>query len=304
MDKNFVFYRCFLERGMASKGEPGLLAATEVVQAVCNADFQKNGLSMKCYPSSPHCYYKYAKTPKEGMYMLRAVKKTDMTTLDILIDTRLYPCFVMIEKNKDWLEETEEVKDTLEQVINDDADKFNWHVNLKEYKTDTTQNLEEFISALSYIKDQEDMYEKQHSPVHIGQIGQLILKVNGNNCYNEGVNEVKESKGETMSDVNSQISDVSQPDLQTMIESVNSVRDYFWSDSSLAVIFCVCRDYYGYANSMSQFERDFQCSEGLLSNAFRNNPYMRLNISKWEQNGVKARVMRLVYAYKEAVETS
>ena len=55
---------------------------------------------------------------------------------------------------------------------------------------------------------------------------------------------------------------------------------------------------------MSQFERDFQCSEGLLSNAFRNNPYMRLNVSKWEQNGVKARVMRLVDAYKEAVETS
>lgn len=304
MEKNFLFYRCYLEKGMAGDGEPGLLAATEVVQAVCDAGFQRNGLSMKCYPSSPHCYYKYAKNPKEGMYMLRAVKKTDMTTLDILIDTRLYPSFVMIEKRKDWQEEAEEVKGTLEKVINDDADKFNWHVNLKEYKTNTTQNLEEFFSAMSYIKDQEDMREKHYSPVHIGQIGQLILKVNGDNYYGEG---------ETMSDVRCKKSDVveegeevdvSQPDLQTMIESVNSVRDYFWSDSSLAVIFCVCRDYYGYANSMSQFERDFQCSEGLLSNAFRNNPYMRLHISKWEQNGVKARVMRLVYAYKEAVETS
>ena len=45
--------------------------------------------------------------------MLRAVKKTDMTSLDILIDTRLYPSFVMIEKHKDWQEELEEVKDTL-----------------------------------------------------------------------------------------------------------------------------------------------------------------------------------------------
>ena len=297
MEKNFIFYRCYLERGIAGDGEPGLLAATEVVQAVCDAGFQRNGLSMKCYPSSPHCYYKYAKTPKEGMYMLRAVKKTDMTTLDILIDTRLYPCFVMIEKNKDWQEETKEVRDTLEQVINDDADQYNWHVNLKEYKADATQNLEEFVSALSYLKEKEDKHEKQHSNVHIGQIGQLILRVNGDNHYHE---EWKDGKTEKLKEE----VDASQPDLQTMVKSVNSVRDYFWSDSSLAVIFCVCRDYYGYANSMSQFERDFQCSEGLLSNAFRNNPYMRLNVSKWEQNGVKARVMRLVYAYKEAVGTS
>lgn len=301
MNKNFIFYRCFLERGIAGDGEPGLLAATEVVQAVCDAGFQRNGLKMKCYPSSPHCYYKYAKTPREGMYMMRAVKKSDMTTLDILIDTRLYPSFVMIEKHKDWQEETEEVKNTLEQVINDDADKYNWHINLREHNTSTTQHLEEFISALSYIKDKEDVTEKHKSNVQIGQVGQLILKVNGNNYYHEGVESLTPDPsplGEGKE------GDMREPDLQKMVEGVNHVRDYFWGDSSLAVIFCVCRDCYGYANNMSQFERDFHCSAGLLSNAFRNNPYMRLNVSKWEQNGVKARVMRLVDAYKEAVETS
>ena len=73
-------------------------------------------------------------------------------------------------------------------------------------------------------------------------------------------------------------------------------------ESSLAVIFCTCRDCYGYANNMSQFERDFHCQEGLLSNAFRNNPYMRLHIDKWAQQGVKQRVLRLMEVYKEAVE--
>ena len=196
MNKNFMFYRCFLEREMAAEGEPGLLAATEVVQAVCDAGFQRNGLKMKCYPSSPHCYYKYAKTPKEGMYMMRAVKKSDMTTLDILIDTRLYPSFVMIEKHKDWQEETEEVRNTLEQVINDDADKYHWHINLREHNTSTTQHLEEFISALSYIKDQEDVPEN-HNHVKIGQVGQLILKVNGNNYYHE---ELKDERIEELKD--------------------------------------------------------------------------------------------------------
>ena len=183
MEKDYSFYRGYLKRELAGDGEPGLLAATEVVQAVCDAGFQRNGFSMKCYPSSPHCYYKFAKTPKDGMYLLRAVKKTDMTTLDILIDTRLHPCFVMIEKNTDWQDEKEEVKDTVELGINIGAEIFNWHIDLKEYHADSTHHLKEFISALSYVEDKGDnMHEKHNSSV---QIGQLILKVNGNNYYND-----------------------------------------------------------------------------------------------------------------------
>ena len=93
-----------------------------------------------------------------------------------------------------------------------------------------------------------------------------------------------------------------QPDVAMLLACVESVRQYFWKDSALAVIFCTCRDCYGYVNNMSQFEREFHCQEGLLSNTFRNNPYMRLHVDKWEQNGAKQRVLRLVEAYKRAVE--
>lgn len=117
--------------------------------------------------------------------MMRAVRKTDMMTLDILIDTRLFPSFVMIENHKDWQNEADEVRDTLEKVINDDAEKCNWHINLREYNTSTTQNLEEFISALSYMKDKEDVHERHNNHVNIGQ---LIMKVNGNNYYHDDAN--------------------------------------------------------------------------------------------------------------------
>ena len=93
-----------------------------------------------------------------------------------------------------------------------------------------------------------------------------------------------------------------QPEVTALVACVDGVREYFWSDSSLAVIFCVCRDCYGYTNNMSQFERDFHCQEGLISNTFRNNSYMRLPVSKWAQNGAKERVLRLVEAYRNAVE--
>lgn len=96
-----------------------------------------------------------------------------------------------------------------------------------------------------------------------------------------------------------QASDV--PEVKILVESVDEVRDYFWGDSSMAVIFGVCRDCFQYADNMRQFERDFGCVEGLISNTFRNNPYMRLAVGKWGQQGAKQRVLRLVDAYKNEV---
>ena len=90
--------------------------------------------------------------------------------------------------------------------------------------------------------------------------------------------------------------------LPMLVACVDDVRSYLWKDSAMTVIFCVCRDRYCYADNMSQFERDFQCQEGLLSNTFRNNPYMRLHIDKWKENGAKERVLRLVEAYENAVQ--
>lgn len=210
MIKDFFFYECHLERGMASEGDPGLFAATEVVRAACNANFQRNGFYMRSYPSSPHCYYKYAKLPKDGMYMLWAVKKTDLTTLDILVDTRMYPNLVMIESNTDWQAETEEVKDTVEQVISGDSNPYNWNVNLQEHRTNKTQHLDEFHSALSYMREPNYIYGDYNSNITLNNsnsmeqnsedfklkviqeltkgnvnIGQFIMEVKGNNNYYE-----------------------------------------------------------------------------------------------------------------------
>ena len=86
-----------------------------------------------------------------------------------------------------------------------------------------------------------------------------------------------------------------------LVECVDEVRPLFWGNSSMAVIFCVCRDCYHYADNMSQFERDFGCRENLLSTTFRDNPFMRVSSEKWPQMNVKQRVLTLVDAYKNAV---
>jgi hypothetical protein len=90
--------------------------------------------------------------------------------------------------------------------------------------------------------------------------------------------------------------------LPRLLECVEKVRGFFWGESSMAVIFCVCRDCFNYVNNMSRFEREFHCKEGLLSNTFRNNPYMQLPVERWEHSGARERVLRLADAYRKAVE--
>jgi hypothetical protein len=225
MDKNYSFYRCHLERRTASDGEPGLFAATEVVQAVCDAGFQRYETDMRSYPSSPHCYFKYAKTPRDGMFMLKAVKKTDMMPLDILIDTRIYPCFVMIEENTEWKELMGEVTDTLERMINDEAEQYNWHVKMQEFEAKVTQHLKMFISALAYLGDQEDTTEKHNGYIQIGQIGHLILKMNGNNYYNNDIGQESPTEGEE------EVSLLNNPDL------VEKLKPLFYNNEANVNLF-------------------------------------------------------------------
>ena len=123
------------------------------------------------------------------------------------------------------------------------------------------------------------------------------VDIHDNEVVNLSVDKAQVRLGD--SQLQPQQSDV--PEVKILVESVDEVRDYFWGDSSMAVIFGVCRDCFQYADNMRQFERDFGCVEGLISNTFRNNPYMRLAVGKWGQQGAKQRVLRLVDAYKNEV---
>ena len=119
------------------------------------------------------------------------------------------------------------------------------------------------------------------------------VDIHDNEVVNLSVDKAQVCVGDHQ--VMSQQSDV--PEVKMLVESVDEVRDFFWGDSSMAVIFGVCRDCFQYADNMSHFG----CVEGLISNTFRHNPYMRLAVGKWEQQGAKQRVLRLVDAYKNEV---
>lgn len=153
MDKEFFFYNCCLEGRQLELGETGFLAAKEVVRAICDADFRNNGSYLKD-PCVDACYYhEFAKRPKDGLYLMRAIKADDDTSLDVLIDTRLFPCFVLIEKNNDMLQMSKEVTKVVERSLNHAANKYGWQAKLKENQLNVVHDVALFYSAMEYVKE-------------------------------------------------------------------------------------------------------------------------------------------------------
>lgn len=129
------------------------------------------------------------------------------------------------------------------------------------------------------------------------KIGQIIFEVAGDNNYyaNEKTEEMKGISEEQMGD------------------ALKEVQKYMWGNSASAVIFCTMRDNHGFADNMSQFERmwgriaetkklQWLCPEGTIRAAFKNNPYFKLPVSKWQENGVPDRVLFLKDKFEELLE--
>ena len=97
-----------------------------------------------------------------------------------------------------------------------------------------------------------------------------------------------------------------------LARAVQAVQSHMWGASAYAVLFCECRDHWGFLNNMAQFERDinviaeeynlaYRCNEGTLSDAFRHNPYLEKHVDKWKENGVRTRSMHLLQKFQEAL---
>ncbi len=100
---------------------------------------------------------------------------------------------------------------------------------------------------------------------------------------------------------------------EVLAQAIEDVQDYFWGYSSNAVLFCVCKDKYNYPDNTSLFEREtrelkyhkrmaYLCADGTISNAFKNNSYMKYNVDKWEEKGAKDRALILRDEFIKAVE--
>lgn len=94
---------------------------------------------------------------------------------------------------------------------------------------------------------------------------------------------------------------------EIVAKAIKGCSDYMWGQSAIATIFCCCRDLYKMTDNASLFERqmamyDVTCPPGTISNAMRNNSFMRYGIDKWESKGAPGRVLVLITEFKNQVE--
>ena len=69
---------------------------------------------------------------------------------------------------------------------------------------------------------------------------------------------------------------------EQIVAGIGQCGQYMWGYSSLAVIYCVCT--------------------GTIDSTIRKNAYLRYPIDQWEEKGAKERVMKLVGAFRQAVD--
>jgi hypothetical protein len=123
--------------------EPFLLAASEVVRAVCKAGFQNSSDYM----------FECAQPSKDGMFLFKVTRKTDGFSTLVFFDTRTKPNFVWVENVFD-----NELDITIQQFVkmlgktlSAASYAYGWKVWLEKYVPNELQDLQLFHDALEYV---------------------------------------------------------------------------------------------------------------------------------------------------------
>ena len=84
--------------------------------------------------------------------------------------------------------------------------------------------------------------------------------------------------------------------------AVEACQSLFWAQSSWAVVYCVCRDYFGVSDNMREFEKRVQalsfsrpvyaCPPGTIQKTISNNDFMRRTVDKWKEEGRAPKLAR------------
>lgn len=95
-----------------------------------------------------------------------------------------------------------------------------------------------------------------------------------------------------------------------LARAVEQCQPYFWAKSAWAVVFCVCRDYFGVADNVSAFEKRIselkfdrnvkEYTTGTIHSTLCNNAFMKKPVSKWEES----RALVLARELKAVLEKS
>jgi hypothetical protein len=92
-----------------------------------------------------------------------------------------------------------------------------------------------------------------------------------------------------------------------LAKAIAACKALMWGNAAYAVPFCVCRDVYHAEDNTATFERLLAeggtvIPEGTINTAINRNSWMKYHIDKWQEKGVKYRVLKLRDAFIAEME--
>lgn len=148
--RDFFFYNCSLKGMQLGDGETGVIADKEVLQRIFDADFRYHNLKLVNPVSNTHYYHEFVKDPKDGLYLLNIVNTLTRSSFHVLIDTRIFPNFVLVEKDPLRMEESIEVALMMEYTLKMAAPKYKWEAQLVVNHLNEIRYMNEFWTAMIY----------------------------------------------------------------------------------------------------------------------------------------------------------
>jgi hypothetical protein len=306
---NFYFYNCCMEWQQEHQGEKGYLAGSEVLQTVCDVDFQENG-SYLHNPKTDY-YHKYAKQPKDGMYLMRVARPAAQTIIHVFIDTRLFPNFIWIEKIDGRLEECLEVGRVVESSLSLVASKHGWKAKFVESQLNEVHHPELFLTAWAYINNVEIPIPGFANCT--GGSAYQFMKTQNNYYYGyENQGKAEKPYPEEESDNEEEI--VLCPSVSKMCEACEKTLEegLWWGDASWGIAYQVFRQK-GYTGGIDQFVEDVRgwpwkkpfpkkCNKYSVGDPARRGA-ITWPLGKWEEKGANKREIKLGERIMEILES-
>ena len=175
-----------------------------------------------------------------------------------------------------------------------------------ESQTETSEGLGGFGAKLRGIESIIKQAMQQHSNLTLNfnfydgaSIGQHIERTDTSNVWMGGGEKKKvENMGEKPTPTVT---------AEQAVKALKKCQSYIWGNAAYSVPFCVLRDAYGWEDNASQFERmlserGIDIGEGTINTAFSRNSWLKYEIDKWEENGVKKRALILRDEFKKEVD--
>jgi hypothetical protein len=181
---DFVFHNCHFKGKKVSDGETEFVSKRMVLEKILEDDRHGKRFHLVNPLNNTRYIHFYAKEPWEDIYLLEVVNTETRSSLFVLFDTRLYPNFMLVEKNPEDPEESLEVAMVVEYSLFLAAQKYGWEPQLEENHLNEIRYVDRFEDVMNYVKNIKHSSNSINLILNQPQVSQLIMEYNNHQVNN------------------------------------------------------------------------------------------------------------------------